>query len=267
MTAIDLSGKRGLVVGISNEHSLAWAAARCFRAAGAELAITYHNARSKTFVAPLAEQVGASLLMPCDVLRPGELEAVFDAVRDRWGRLDFVFHSLAGARARDLGGRLLDCPAEGFAEAMAVTCHSFVRAARAAETLMPEGGALVTVSYFGAEKVVEHYNVMGPVMAAHEAAVRYLAHELGPRQIRVNAISAGPVSTRAASGIRHLDELLDESSRRAAERRLATADEVGRMAFVLVSDLAAATTGEVVHVDAGFHIEGMVFHGPPGAGR
>ena len=262
MTAIDLAGKHGLVVGISNEHSLAWAAARHFREAGAELAITYHNERSKTFVAPLAEQVGASLLLPCDVLRPGELEAAFDALRGRWGRLDFLFHSLAGARARDLHGRLLDCPVEGFAEAIAVTCHSFVRAARAAETLMPEGSALVTVSYIGAEKVVEHYNVMGPVMAAHEAAVRYLAHELGPKQIRVNAISAGPVNTRAASGIRHLDELLDESSRRAAERRLATADEVGKMALVLVSDFAMATTGEVVHVDAGFHIEGMVFHAP-----
>lgn len=260
MTAINLSGKRGLVVGVSNEHSLAWAAAQAFRAAGAELAITYHSERSKTFVAPLAGQIDASLVLPCDVLRGGELEAVFDSVRARWGGLDFVFHSLAGARARDLRGRLADCPAEGFAEAMLVTCHSFVRAARLAEALMPGGGALVTVSYYGAEKVVEHYNVMGPVMAAHEAAVRYLAHELAPRQIRVNAVSAGPVRTRAASGIAHLDELLEESSRRAPERRLATADEVGRMALVLVSELAAATTGEIVHVDAGFHIQGMVFH-------
>jgi len=267
MMAIDLSGKCGLVVGISNEHSIAWAAAKRFREAGAELAITHHNERSKAFVAPLAERVDASLLLPCDVLRPGELDAVFDAVHARWGRLDFLFHSLAGARARDLGGRLLDCPVEGFAEAINVTCHSFVRAARASEPLMAQGGALVTVSYVGAEKVVEHYNVMGPVMAAHEAAVRYLAHELGPRQIRVNAISAGPMSTRAASGIRHLDELLDETTRRAAERRLASADEVGKMAVVLVSDFATATTGEVVHVDAGFHLEGMVFHSQPEAGQ
>jgi len=260
MNSIDLSGKRGLVVGISNEHSLAWAAAQAFHGAGAELAITYHSARSKESVAPLAMRVGAALVLPCDVLRPGDLGAVFEAIHAHWGGLDFVFHSLAGARARDLRGRLADCAAEGFTEAMLVTCHSFVRVARLAEDLMPDGGSLVTVSYYGAEKVVEHYNVMGPVMAAHEAAVRYLAHELGARQIRVNAISAGPVRTRAASGIAHFEELLDESSRRAAERRLATAEEVGRMALVLVSDLAAATTGEVVHVDAGFHIEGMVFH-------
>jgi len=257
---IDLSGRKGLVIGVSNERSLAWAAAQAFHAAGAELAITYHSERSKEFVAPLAAQIEAPLVLPCDVLRPGELEAVFDAIRARWGRLDFLFHSLAGARARDLRGRLADCPAEGFAGAMLVTCHSFVRAARLAEELMPDGGALVTVSYYGAEKVVEHYNVMGPVMAAHEASVRYLAHELGPKQIRVNAISAGPVRTRAAAGITHLDELLVEAARRSPERRLATAEEVGKMALVLVSDLAAATTGEVVHVDAGFHIAGMVFH-------
>lgn len=260
MGEIDLHGKRGLVIGVSNERSLAWAAAQAFHTAGAELAITYHSERSKEFVAPLAGSIGAPLILPCDVLRPGELEAVFAAINARWGGLDFLFHSLAGARAHDLRGRLADCAADGFAEAMLVTCHSFVRAARLAEDLMPAGGALVTVSYYGAEKVVEHYNVMGPVMAAHEASVRYLAHELGAKQIRVNAISAGPVRTRAAEGIAHLEELLAESARRAAERRLATAGEVGRMALVLVSDLAAATTGEVVHVDAGFHIAGMVFH-------
>jgi len=260
MGPVDLSGKKGLIIGVSNEHSLAWAAAQALHGAGAELAMTYHGERSRSFVAPLAGRVYAQILMPCDVLRAGELETVFGELRARWGRLDFLFHSLAGARAHDLRGRLADCAADGFAEAMLVTCHSFVRAARLAEDLMPSGGALVTVSYYGAEKVVEHYNVMGPVMAAHETAVRYLAHELGPKQIRVNAISAGPVRTRASSGIAHLDELLDESARRAAERRLASAEEVGRMALVLVSDLATATTGEVLHVDAGFHIAGMVFH-------
>ena len=260
MTAIELSGRKGLVVGVSNEHSLAWTAAQAFHRAGAELAMTYHTERSRSFVEPLAHTLGAPLLLPYDVLRPGELEAVFAVIRERWGRLDFLFHSLAGTRKADLRARLADCSAAGFAEAMLVTCHSFVRAARLAEDLMTDGGALVTVSYFGAEKVVEHYDVMGPVMAALEASVRYLAHELGPRQIRVNAISAGPLRTRASSGLEHFDELLDETTRRAAERRLVIPEEIGKMALVLVSELARGTTGEIVHVDAGLHVQGMIFH-------
>lgn len=260
MELLDLSGRKGLIVGIANAESLAWSAAQHFAGAGAELAITYYNDKAKAFVAPLAEQLAAPLLLPCDVMVSGQLEQVFDSMRERWGRLDFVFHSIASARKEDLHGRLIDCPGDGFAEAMLVSCHSFIRMARLAEPLMSEGGSLTTLSYYGAEKVVEHYNVMGPVKAALEASVRYLAHELGPRNIRVNAISAGPVRTRAASGIKHFDELLDEAARKAPQRRVVEAREVGRVALLLASTYASAITGEVVHVDGGYHIEGMVFH-------
>lgn len=198
--------------------------------------------------------------MACDVRTPGQLEAVFEALRARWGGLDFLFHSIAWARREDLQGRLTDCSAEGFAASMLVTTHSFIRMARLAEPLMTNGGSLTTLSFYGAEKVVDHYNVMGPVKAALEASVRYLAHELGPAGIRVNAISAGPVRTRAASGIEHFDELVAESGRASALRRPVTAFEVGRVALMLASDYAAGIAGEVVHVDAGYHVAGMVFH-------
>jgi len=260
MEAISLAGRKGLVVGIANADSLAWAAARRFHAAGATLAITYLNDKAKPHVAPLAADIGAALLLPCNVGSPGELEAVFEAIGSRWGRLDFLLHAIAFARREDLHGRLVDCSAAGFAEAMLVSVHSFIRMARLAEPLTGPGGSLLTLSYYGAEKVVEHYNVMGPVKAALEATVRYLSHELGRGAIRVNAISAGPVRTRAASGIEHFDELLAEAARRAPQRRLVEADEVGRAALVLASDYAAGVTGEIIHVDAGFHVEGMVFH-------
>jgi enoyl-[acyl-carrier protein] reductase I len=259
MEPIDLSGKRGLVVGVANADSLAWSAAQHFRAAGADLALTYYSDKAKPHVEPLARQAQA-MLLPCNVLRTGELEAVFDTLRRRWGRLDFVFHSIASARKEDLQGRLVDCSAAGYAEAMLVSCHSFIRMAQLAEPLMTEGGSLTTVSFYGAEKVVEHYNVMGPVKAALEASVRYLAHELGRSGIRVNAISAGPVRTRAASGIAHFDELLDDAARRSPQRRAIDGCEVGRVALMLASPYASAITGEVVHVDGGFHVEGMVFH-------
>lgn len=260
MVAIDLSGRKGLVVGIANADSLAWAAAEQFKAAGAELALTYLNEKAKPHVAPLALQIEAPIFMPCDVRAPGQLEAVFETIRGRWGRLDFLLHAIAFARGEDLHARLVDCSEQGFAEAMLVSCHSFIRMAHLAEPLMREGGALLTLSYYGAEKVVEHYGLMGPVKAALETTVRYLAHELGGRRIRVNAISAGPVRTRAASGITHFEELISEAKRRSPERRLVDAEEVGRMSLVLASDLASGTTGEIVHVDAGFHVEGMVFH-------
>jgi enoyl-[acyl-carrier protein] reductase I len=260
METLNLIGPKGLVVGIANEESLAWSAAKHFREAGAELAITYYNDKAKPNVAPLAESVAAPILLPCNVSVPGQLEAVFAEIGQRWGRLDFLFHSIASARKEDLHGRLTDCSAEGFAEAMLVSCHSFIRMARLAEPLMVDGGSLMTLSYYGAEKVVEHYNVMGPVKAALEASVRYLAHELGPKNIRVNAISAGPIKTRAASGITHFDELLDEVARKAPQRRVVDACEVGRVALLLASQYTTAITGEVIHVDAGYHIEGMVFH-------
>ncbi len=260
MESIELSGRKGLVVGIANEHSLGWAAARRFRSAGADLAMTYYNDKAKARLEPLANELGAQLFLPCDVAAAGEPESVFREIERSWGRLDFLLHSVAWARKGALHRRLLDCPAELFAESMLVSCHSFIRMARLAEPLMPRGGSLMTMTYYGAEKVVEHYDVMGPVKAALEASVRYLAHELGPGGIRVNAISAGAVRTRAASGIEHFDELLDESARRSPLRRTVESDEVGRAALFLASENSAAITGEILHVDAGFHIEGMAFH-------
>lgn len=260
MEILDLNGRKGLVVGIANEDSLAWTAAQHFRNAGAELAITYLNDKARRFVEPLARQLEAPILVPCDVTVPGQIETVFDAIRDEWGRLDFLFHSIAWARKEDLHGRLTDCSAEGFAESMLVSCHSFIGMAKLAEPLMDKGGSLMTLSYYGAEKVVDHYNVMGPVKAALEASVRYLAHELGGKAIRVNAISAGAVETRAASGIEHFDELLNETVRKAPLRRTVDSCEIGRVALVLASDHTSAITGEILYADAGFHIEGMVFH-------
>jgi len=260
MESLDLRGRKGLVVGIANEHSLAWSAARHFHNAGAELAITYLNDKAKPFVEPLAQQLSAPIFLPCNVSSPGQIDAIFEAVRQEWGRLDFLFHAIAWARKEDLRGRLTDCSADGFAESMLISCHSFIRMAKLAEPLLDRGGSLMTLSYYGAEKVVDHYNVMGPVKAALEASVRYLAHELGPKAIRVNAISAGAVKTRAASGIEHFDELLNETIRKAPLRRTIEACEVGRAALLLASDYTTAITGEVLYVDAGFHIEGMVLH-------
>tara|TARA_R110000787_G_scaffold181008_3_gene293163 strand:+ start:99000 stop:99782 length:783 start_codon:yes stop_codon:yes gene_type:complete len=260
MELIDLNGRKGLVVGIANEHSLAWAAAQHFRNAGADLAITYLSEKAKPFVEPLAQEVESPLFLPCNVSVPGQLEAVFSAIEKEWGRLDFILHAIAWARKEDLHGRLTDCSEEGFSESMLISCHSFIRMAKLAEPLMNNGGSLMTLSYYGAEKVVDHYNVMGPVKAALEASVRYLAHELGRKNIRVNAISAGAVATRAASGIEHFDELLNETVRKAPLRRTVEACEVGRAALILASDYTSAITGETLYVDAGFHIEGMVFH-------
>ncbi|MGB7181723.1 MAG: enoyl-ACP reductase FabI [Burkholderiaceae bacterium] len=259
-TALDLRGQKGLVVGIANEDSLAWSAARNFRDAGADLAITYLNEKAKVFVEPLARQLDASILLPCDVGHPDQLDAVFEAVRNRWGRLDIVFHAIAWASQAELHGRLIDCSAQGFSESMTTSCHSFIRMAKLAEPLMSPGGSLTTLTFVGAERVVDHYNIMGPVKAALESTVRYLAHELGPRGIRVNAISAGAIRTRAASGIKHFDEIITESSTKAPLRRVVEANEVGRAALFMASDYASGTTGEVLHVDAGFHTAGMIFH-------
>jgi len=252
---LDLTGRKGLVVGIANEHSIAWPAAMHFRKAGAELAITYVNERTRPYVAPLAERLEAPIFLPCDVVAPGQLDAVFAAVSERWGRLDFLLHAVGSVRPEDLRGRLTDCSADGFARAMTVSVHSLIDMARLAEPLMSEGGSVLTLSYLGAERVVEHYNVMGPVKAALESAVRYLAHELGPKGIRVNAISAGPVATRAASGLTGFSRLLAASARTAPLRRAIEADEVGLAALLLASDYTSAVTGEVLHVDAGVHVE------------
>ncbi len=255
---LDLSGRIGLVIGIANDLSLAWPAALHFRQAGAELAITYVNARTKPHVAPLAARLQAPLVLPCNVNKPRELDAVFDTITAHWGRLDFILHAVGSVPPADLHGRLTDCSAEGFSAAMNVSVHSLIRLAQLAEPLMPSGGSLITLSYLGGERVVQNYNVMGPVKAALEATVRYLAHELGPNNIRVNAISAGPVATRAASGLTGFASLLDATAIAAPLRRNIEADEVGRAALLFASDYTSGITGEVLHVDAGVHIESPV---------
>jgi enoyl-[acyl-carrier protein] reductase I len=249
-----LSGRKGLVVGIANQHSIAYGCARMLRNCGADLAVTWLNDKARPHVEPLARELSASIAMPLDVEQDGAMEAVFDAIRQRWGRLDFVLHSIAYAPAGDLHGRVADSTREGFARAMDVSCHSFLRMARLAEPLMDKGGSLLTMSYLGADEVVPHYGVMGPVKAALEAAVRYLATEMGPRGIRVNAVSPGPIKTRAASGIPGFDALIAEARRRAPLLREVEIDDVGSMSAFLVSDAAQAITGAVHYVDGGYHI-------------
>jgi enoyl-[acyl-carrier protein] reductase I len=249
-----LAGKKGLVVGIANDQSIAAGCARAFRDSGAELAVTYLNEKARPYAEPVATALGAKIIMPLDVEREGSLEAVFERIRSEWGRLDFLLHSIAYCPKADLHGRLVDSSRSGFAQAMDVSVHSFVRMARLAELLMPQGGCLLTVSYYGAEKVVDHYNVMGPVKAALEGTVRYLAAELGSKKIRVNALSPGPLQTRAASGIDHFDELIDQARDRAPERQLVTIEDVGAIAAGLVSDAARSVTGNIAFVDAGYHV-------------
>jgi enoyl-[acyl-carrier protein] reductase I len=249
-----LKGKRGLVVGIANADSIAYGCAATLRALGAELALTWLNAKAERFVRPLAEQLQASIMMPLDVEQPGALEAVFDRIARDWGRLDFVIHSIAFAPREDLHGRVVDCSAEGFGQAMHVSCWSFLRMAKLAEPLMDRGGMLATMSYYGAEKVVGRYNMMGPVKAALEAAVRYAAAELGEKGIRVFAVSPGPLKTRASSGIAHFDELVQMAQDRAPAQRLVDIAEVGRVVAFLASGAATGMTGDTIHVDGGLHI-------------
>jgi enoyl-[acyl-carrier protein] reductase I len=251
-----LEGKKGLVIGIANEHSIAYGCARAFRSFGAELAITYLNDKAKRFVAPLAETLEAPIFLPLDVQVEGQMEAVFEAIEQRWGKLDFALHSIAFAPRDDLHGRVVDCSREGFLQAMDVSCHSFLRMARLAEPLMKDGGALFTMSYYGAEKVVENYNLMGPVKAALEASARYLAAELGPKGIRVHAISPGPLKTRAASGIADFDDLLNEAAARAPSRCLVTIEDVGFATAALATDAARLITGDTLYIDGGYHIMG-----------
>lgn len=249
-----LAGRKGLVVGIANDQSIAYGCARMFRACGAELAVTWLNEKARPHVEPLARQLSAPITLPLDVEQPGAMEAVFDAVRARWGRLDFLLHSIAFAPAGDLHGRVTDASREGFARAMDISCHSFMRMARLAEPLMDRGGTLITMSFLGAAEVVPNYGVMGPVKAALEASVRYLASELGPRGIRVNAVSPGPMRTRAASGIPDFEALVDDARRRAPMPREVEIDDVGSLCAFLVSDAAQAITGDVHYVDGGYHI-------------
>ena len=249
-----LRGKRGLVVGIANEHSIAFGCAAKLRGFGAELAVTYLNEKAERFVRPLAEEIDARLVLPLDVEKEGELDAVFDRIRQEWGRLDFLIHSIAFAPCEDLHGRVIDCSAAGFLQAMRVSCYSFIEMARLAEPLMTQGGALLTMTYYGADKVVNHYNVMGPVKAALEATTRYLSVELGEKGIRVYAVSPGPLKTRAASGIAQFDELVEAAVTRSAARRLVDIAEVGRVVAFLVGGGASGMTGDTIYVDAGLHV-------------
>jgi enoyl-[acyl-carrier protein] reductase I len=248
-----LRGRRGLVVGVANADSIAMGCAAKLRGFGAEIALTYLNDRARPHVEPLARQLDASLLMPLDVTQPGQMQAVFERIRDTWGSLDFVIHSIAFAPRQDLHGRIVDCSQAGFLQAMQVSCHSFLEMAHHAEPLMRPGGALITMSYYGADKVVSNYNLMGPVKAALESSVRYMAKELGEKDIRVFAVSPGPLRTRAASGIDHFDELVDMAVTRSPGRRLVDIAEVGRVVAFLVGGAASGMTGDVIYVDAGLH--------------
>ena len=251
-----LAGKKALVVGIANEHSIAYGCASAFRSVGAELAITYLTEKAKPYVEPLARKLEAPVFMPLDVERAGELEALFDALRTRWGRLDILLHSIAFAPKADLQGGLLDCSSEGFKRAMDVSCHSFIRMAKLAAPLMTEGGAMFCMSYHGAQKVVANYNVMGPVKAALEASCRYLAYELGEKRIRVHPISPGPLKTRAASGLKDFDLLLNEAASRAPIGELVDIDDVGYTCAYLSTPYARRLTGQTIYVDGGVNIMG-----------
>ena len=248
-----LKGRRGLIVGVANEHSIAFGCAAKLRGFGAQVALTYQNEKAKPFVEPLAQRIQADALLSLDVTQEGSVASMFEALRARWGSLDFVIHSIAFAPKADLHGRIVDCSREGFLQAMQISCHSFIEMAHHAQALLRLGGALVTMSYYGADKVVHNYNMMGPVKAALESSVRYLANELGPAGIRVYAVSPGPLKTRASSGIDHFDELVQMAMERAPEHRLVDIAEVGRVVAFLVGGGASGMTGDVVYVDAGLH--------------
>ena len=251
-----LSGLKALVIGIANDQSIAYGCARAFRRQGAELAITYLNDKARPFVEPLARELEAPIFLPLNVQQEGQLEAVFEEIRETWGRLDIALHSIAFAPKEDLQGGLLDCSLAGFLTAIDVSCHSFIRMSRLAAPLMTEGGTLLAMTFQGSSEVVPNYNVMGPVKAALESAVRYLASELGPRHIRVHAISPGPVATRAASGLEEFDRLLEEARERSPLGELVEVDDVGAAAAFLASPQARRMTGTILHVDAGLNIMG-----------
>lgn len=251
---VDLTGKRVLIVGISNDHSMAAGCAAAFSRCGARLAATYLNDKAKPFVQSVTDPLGVEWIAPCDVRVAGQLEAVFERVSQEWGGLDILLHSIAFAPREDLHGRVTDSTSAGFAMAMDISCHSFIRMAHLAEPLMSRGGSLICLTFYGSERVVEHYNLMGPVKAALESSTRYLAAELGGKAIRVNAISPGPVATRAASGIDRFDELLDRAARQVPEHHLVTIEDVGAAAAFLASDASCRITGIVLPVDGGQHL-------------
>lgn len=254
-----LTGKKGVVIGVANEHSIAWGCAQAFHEAGAELAITWQNEKAEPYVKPLAQQVNATIAQPLDVRNDAQMQALFAAVKQQWEALDFVLHSIAFAPKEDLHGRVTDCSREGFLKAMDISCYSFLKLAQMAEPLLQKGdpgGSLLTVTYYGSEKVIPHYGVMGPVKAALESAVKYLADELGESGIRVNALSPGPLLTRAASGIKDFEALLKIAQEKAPKHAVVTIEDVGALARFLVSDEAKHITGNVSYIDAGLHVLG-----------
>ena len=249
-----LEGKRGLIVGIANENSIAWGCAKAFHAFGAELAVTYLNDKARKYVEPLAQALEAQIVMPLDVRAEGQVEAVFERIAEQWGSLDFVVHSIAFSPKDALQGRVTDVSRDGFLTTMEVSCWTFIRMAHLAEPLMRNGGTLFTMTYYGSQMVVKNYNIMGVAKAALESAVRYLAAELGPKGIRVHAISPGPLATRAASGIPEFDTLLDKAKAKAPARSLVSVDDVGVATAFLAHDAARLITGETLYVDGGYHI-------------
>jgi enoyl-[acyl-carrier protein] reductase I len=251
-----LKGQRALIVGVANDRSIAWGCAQQMHRSGAEIAMTYLNDRARPFVEPLAVAVEAPLFLPLEVRDTAQVDALFEAVAAKWGRLDILVHSIAFAPREALAGRVTDCPRDGFLTAMDVSCWSFLDLTRRAEKLMTGGGAIFAMSYHGANEVIENYGIMGPVKAALESAVRYLAVELGPKGIRVHAISPGPLATRAASGIPDFDALMARVAERAPARRLVTIDEVGAACVFLASPYAGAMTGDTIYIDGGYHILG-----------
>jgi enoyl-[acyl-carrier protein] reductase I len=253
-TKVALKGKKGLIVGIANDQSIAWGCAKAFRALGAELAVTYLNDRAKRFVEPLAQALEASIFMPLDVMVEGQTEQVFEQIEKEWGKLDFLLHSIAFSPKEALHGRVIDVRRDGFLKTMDVSCWSFMHMAHLAEPLMKNGGTMFTMTYYGSQMVVENYNVMGVAKAALEAAVRYIAAEVGPKGIRVHAISPGPLATRAASGIPEFDELLDKAQSKAPARSLVSIDDVGAATAFLALDGAKLITGDVMYIDGGYHI-------------
>lgn len=249
-----LRGKRALVVGVANRDSIAWGCAAALAAEGASVALTCLNDKARAHVEPLAAEIGAEMLLPLDVEVDGQLAAAFAQIERRWGRLDVLVHSIAYAPAADLQGRVVDCSQAGFERAMRISCYSLIEMARAAEPLMSDGGAILTMSFGGADRVIAGYNLMGPVKAALQASVRYLAEELGPAGIRVNALSPGPIRTRAASGLAEFDRLLDDATAHSPLRSLVSVEEVGATAAFLASDGARGITGDTIYVDAGRHV-------------
>jgi enoyl-[acyl-carrier protein] reductase I len=249
-----LEGMKAFVVGVANDQSIAWGCAKAFRDAGAQIAMTYLNDRARPFVEPLARAVDAPIFLPLDVVDDAQLDAVFDAIRDKWGRLDVLLHSIAFCPKQDLHARVVDASREGFAQAMDISVHSFIRMVRRAEPLMKDGGTCMTVTFYGSTRVVDQYNIMGPVKAALEAVTREIASELGANGIRLHALSPGPLKTRAASGIDDFDELMRAAAERAPTNKLATIEDVGAYAAFLASPAAKNVTGTIPMIDGGYHI-------------